>query len=327
MTTQNDTPANAGGNADAGNNSPAPDSFTDWDALASSSSQASGPVQRDADGVVDWDAASATNDSGQGREGEGEGGDADAGKKAEGDDRKKPEGDEGKSEDEKKRLSGAQRAKQQRERFLSEIAERDRRIAELEAAGKKPAGDAGDDAPKPPKEEDFNGDWFAYQRALAAHEAGEAARKATNEVLKSGEDQRARERSQREAAQRLDAHMDRVEAAREVIADYDKVMEGMKGTQIRNGSIEAIMSSEKSELISYHFATHPDQLTAFDSMTPRQQDREIGRLEATLKMPEPKKQTTAPPPLSKLKGAPAPRDVNAEINAYLDKTYGRDRKR
>jgi hypothetical protein len=119
----------------------------------------------------------------------------------------------------------------------------------------------------------------------------------------------------------------RVDKAREVIADFDAVMEGMKEVNVRDATIHEIMSSDKSDLISYHFATNPDDLHAFDAMTPREQAREIGRLEATLKMPEPKKATSAPPPLSKPKGGATPRDQSADLNAWLDKRYGKDRRK
>lgn len=290
MIDQTTTPADAGGNAATG--LAGPDGFIDFDTLT--------PETAPADEVDD---------------GEDEGAQPEA--KAEEKPEAKPE------EEEKKRLSGNQRAKQQRQQLLDQIAERDRRIAEL-SKGKEPAADAG---PKAPKEEDFNGDWFAYQRALTAFEAGESARKAAADILKSSEERSRTERAAKEANDRRDAHLDRVEKAREVIADFDAVMEGMKEVQVRDATIHEIMSSDKSELIAYHFATNPNDLHAFDAMTPREQAREIGRLEATLKMPEPKKATSAPPPLSRPKGGATPRDQNADLNAWLDKRYGKERRK
>jgi hypothetical protein len=342
MSDQNTTGGDAGGSTggDTSQITQTNDGYIDWDALEEANA-AIEPTKPDDNGIVDLDAEPA--DEGEGEteaegdkkpKGEGEKkpeGESDEDKqKAEGDKKPKGEGEkkpEGESdEDKQKRLSGAQRSKLQRQRLLDDIAARDKRIEELEAKGKQPAGNAGD-TPQPPKEADFNGDWFAYQRALAAFDAGEAARKATQDVLKSRESEEQQQRSAREARERDAAHIERVDAARETIADYDKVMEGMKGVQIRVGTINEIKSSEKSHLISYHFANNPDELTAFDDMTPREQAREIGRLEATLKMPEPKKQTTAPPPLSKPKGGSTPRDQNTQLNAWLDKKYGKDRKK
>jgi hypothetical protein len=299
MTDQNTAPANTGGNTDTGNTSVADDGFIDFDTLAPEA-----PSTAEGDDFGDDGAAEK----------------AKADEEAE---KAKAAEDKAKEEEGKKRLSGAQRAKQQRNALLDQIAERDRKIAELETVQQKPAG--GDAGPKTPKEEDFNGDWFAYQRALAAHEAGEAARKAANEVLKSREDGERGEREARAAREQRDAHLERTEKAREVIADFDAVMEGMKSVQVRNPTINEIMSSEQSALIAYHFATNPDDLTAFDAMTPREQAREIGRLEATLKLPEPKRQTSAPPPLSKPKGATTPPDQGAVLNNWLDKKYGKSR--
>ena len=55
-------------------------------------------------------------------------------------------------------------------------------------------------------------------------------------------------------------------------------------------------------LLAYHLASNPDKLSELNSMSDRERAREIGRLEASLKVPTGKKQTTAPPPLTTLKG-------------------------
>lgn len=270
-----------------------------------------GTLARDADGILDIDKLAPEPEPVN----EDEKPDAEAEKvKAEAETAKQ-------ADEEKKRLSGAQRSKLQRQALLDQIAERDRKIAEL--SKKEPAADAG---PKAPEEKDFNGDWFAYRDALSEYKSSEAARKTTQDVLKSSEERRSNERAAQAARDLDNAHLERVEKAKEVIADFDAVMEKMKGVHVHGpNTLYEIKSSDKSDLISYHFATNPTDLDAFDAMTPREQAREIGRLEATLKMPEPKKQTSAPPPLQSLKGGASPRDQSAELNAWLDKKYGKDR--
>jgi hypothetical protein len=79
-------------------------------------------------------------------------------------------------------------------------------------------------------------------------------------------------------------------------------MKAMDGVQVRTDVIDEIMSSEKSDLISYHLAKNPNELDALNAMNSRELARAMGRLEATLKLPEAKKQTSAPPPLSRSKG-------------------------
>lgn len=229
----------------------------------------------------------------------------------------------GKADDEpeRKKLSGAQRAKLREQRLLDQIAERDRELSELRAKSDKSAEQAGDDD-RPPKESDYE-DFFKYQRDAAAFEARRVAREEARKALDSREES---ERATREATARrqrdLD-HADRVEDARGVIADFDQVMTKMKGVEVRNDVIDEIKSSDKSALITYHLAQNPDRIEALNQMSPRELAREIGRLEATLKLPEPKKQTSAPPPLSSVKGGAAPASPDADLEAWLTKTYGK----
>jgi hypothetical protein len=234
----------------------------------------------------------------------------------------KDAGEEGKAE-ERKKLSGAQRAKLREQRLLQENSELQRKLEE--ATRKAPAADASD-AEKAPREEDFNGDWFAYQTAKQAFESRQAIR---DELRKDRETREASERETKQAEiarERREAHLERVEGAREVIADFDQVMKAMDGVQVRQDVIEEIMSSDQSALISYHLAKNPNELDALNAMNSRELARAMGRLEATLKMPEAKKQTSAPAPLSRPKGGAAPPSQEAELAAYLNKTYG-DRRR
>jgi hypothetical protein len=100
-------------------------------------------------------------------------------------------------------------------------------------------------------------------------------------------------------------------------------MKAMDGVQVRTDVIDEIMSSEKSDLISYHLAKNPNELDALNAMNSRELARAMGRLEATLKLPEAKKQTSAPAPLSRSKGGAAPpSSQEADSQAYLKKTYG-----
>ncbi|MCK1520216.1 hypothetical protein [Bradyrhizobium sp. 17] len=261
------------------------------------------------DGIIDLDAPEeVTEEAAEGEEGQSEEAKAAAAKAA-----------EETAETEKKKLSGAQRAKIREQRLLQENSDLQRRLEE--ATRKTPAADASD-AEKAPREEDYNGDWFAWQRALTAHEAGKAARDAIQGEFKTRE-QSQHEAKQAEVAQaRRDAHLERVEAAREVIADFDQVMKAMDGVQVRTDVIDEIMSSEKSDLISYHLAKNPNELDALNAMNSRELARAMGRLEATLKLPEAKKQTSAPPPLSRSKGGASPSSQEADLQAFFKKTYG-----
>jgi hypothetical protein len=224
----------------------------------------------------------------------------------------------------KTKLSGAQRAKIREQALRDEIAQRDR---ELEALRTKTPAAASANDPQEPKEEDFNGDFLAFTVAKAKFEA----RREAESILKSSRDREATDKAaeQAEAAKRQRAldHEERVTAAKSVITDFDTVMESMKGVEVRDDLIEEIMSSKNSAVIAYHLAQNPSELEALNRMSPRELAREMGRLEATVKLPEAKTKTSAPPPLSKVKGAATPPSQEKLLSAYLDKKYGTDRKR
>jgi hypothetical protein len=222
----------------------------------------------------------------------------------------------------RRKLSGAQRAKIREQALRDEIAARDR---ELEALRKAPAEKAGAD-PKEPKEEDFN-DFLAFTVAKATFEAQRTAEAAVKSSREREASERAAEQATADKQQRALDHQERVTAAKAVITDFDTVMEGMKGVEVRDDLIDEIMSSKNSAVIAYHLAQNPSELEALNRMSPRELAREMGRLEATLKLPEAKKQTSAPPPLSKQKGGAAPPSQEKSLSAWLDKKYGADRKR
>lgn len=232
-------------------------------------------------------------------------------------------GEKAGEEEKPKKLSGAQRAKIREARLLDENAELQRRLEEVTRKTSAPDAGGGE---KEPKEEDYNGDWWAYQNAKTAYDARQAIR----EELKKDRD--TREASEREtkqatiARERASAHAERVEAAREDIADFDEAMSEMKGVQVRQELIDEIMSSEQGAYLQYYLAKNPDKLEALNSLSGRELAREMGRLEATVKKPEAKKATSAPAPMSRPKGGAAPASVDADLAAWMNKTYGDRRK-
>jgi len=168
-----------------------------------------------------------------------------------------------------KKLSGAQRAKLQRQHLENEVRQRDQRIAELEQ-----------------------------------HFADQDHRQRSAEAERQAEAQRKRD----------EAHASRVREGKSTISDFDRVMNKMAGVEVHEDVIEEIKSSEKSHLLAYHLANNPDKLAELNHMGDRERAREIGRLEASLKMPEGKKQTSAPPPPSTLRGGAAPHVALEQVN-------------
>ena len=225
--------------------------------------------------------------------------------------------DKGEEADDKpKKPSGAQRAKRREEYLLNENRELQRRLEANER--QSPKGDGGKAKDEPPKEEDYNGDYFAWQRAMNVFDTGNLLDEKLN----------ARERKDIELRQadfrreREIAHIERIEEARETITDFDAVMATMKGVTIRDDVIEEIKASDKSPLLAYHLAKNPDKLRELNSMSTVELAREIGRLEGSLRMPAGKKQTTAPPPPGNLKGGAAPHvDLSQvdDMNEFADR--------
>lgn len=211
-------------------------------------------------------------------------------------------------EPKKKKPSGSERAKRREEYLLNELRERERRLEELER--QSPKGDGGKAKDEPPKEEEFNGDWTAYVAARAAYEAGKAVEGKLNDRERSNLESRQADAKR----ERTLAHLDRVEEAKDTIADWDQVIGSAKGVTVHEDVIDLIIESDKSALLSYHLAKNPNKIRELNSMSGRELAREIGRLEGSLRMPAGKKQTTAPPPPANLKGGAAPHTALEQVD-------------
>lgn len=220
--------------------------------------------------------------------------------------------EEGKDEEKPKKRSGIQRLKASRDALLAENAELMRR---LETSQPKQDGDE----EKPPKEEDFNGDWSKYLIASTAYQVRQD-RKA--EIQKENAT-----KAQAEQASvwrdRMADHQERIEEAKEVITDFDAVLATAKGITIRDELGAEIVMSPKSADLQYHLAKHQDELHRLNALSGRELAKEIGRLEATLHRPSAKKQTSAPPPPSRVKGGASPVSQEGILDSWLAKTYGK----
>lgn len=206
-------------------------------------------------------------------------------------------GDKPEEQQERKRLSGAQKAKRRETFLLNQLAERDRELEALRQS-RKPESEQ----EQPPKEEDFNGDWGEYIAAKAAYKI----RQDRQAEAKAERESRAQADQAGVWRERMADHQERVEDLKEVVKDFDEVIRSAAGISIREELGAEIVSSDNSALLQYHLAKNPDKLRELNSMTGRELARAIGRIEASLKLPEAKKQTTAPPPLTGLQGGAAP---------------------
>src|SRR5215218_1111730 len=235
--------------------------------------------------------------------------------KAEGetDEKVEDEGDDAKGEedgDKPANLSRSQLMRRQVEALRAENAELARRLT----GGQK-------DAPAAPKFEDFQGDYDAYDAARIKWAATEAIREASR-----SHDEERLERSTTELrAETLREFQASQESARKALPDFDTVV-GKASMQIAPHLGQAIIESDKSGLLQYHLATRPDLVHELNNSSPIEVARRIGRLEARLSLPTPKKTTQAPPPPAAVKGGSAVSSPDADIEGYLSKKYGKSRR-
>ena len=175
----------------------------------------------------------------------------------------------------------------------------ERLSSELDALKSKPTDDA-------PKVTDYaQGEWDpAFIADTAAHKA---AQKISSKLD---------ERDQRSKAEQINAakseaaedFMERADGLRPQIPDFDDAFAkfAQSGGQFAPHVIEEIHASENGPMLAYHLAKNPSLAIELNSLSPRDVAREIGRLEAKVSLPQPKKQTQAPAPLAALKGGAAP---------------------
>ncbi|MEK1931858.1 MAG: hypothetical protein AAAC47_19160 [Pararhizobium sp.] len=204
--------------------------------------------------------------------------------------------------DKPKRPSRYQRLKRERDALAAEISQlRNRPVAA--AADDKAALDelVRKDIGDPPKEDDFNGDWFAYERALTAYETEK--RIATRDIRRQAQEAQAASRRHSETI--LQDFQDRQHEARKAISDFDQVVRAVD-TELPPHAIQLILESEKGAVIQYHLAKNPEALERLTGMSPLAAAKEIARLEDRLSLPNPKTATKAAPPINAPKGGAAP---------------------
>lgn len=242
-------------------------------------------------------------------------------KEADGEDTKADDdaGEDGEDEDKPRRASRAERQKRALTAARARAAELEAKLAEVEQAKRQPAKD------DRPKEQDFNGDYAAFERAQTAYEIKQAIR----EEKARDEETRVNERRSAERQEKLEAFDESEDQLRERVPDYDKVMKQAKndGLKFAPHIGELILDSSKSAHLAYYLAGKPEKTSELNAMSPVQAAREIGRIEARLSLPTPDKSTKAPPPRSAPAGgaaaAPDPNKMSmADYKAWRDSGGG-----
>lgn len=151
---------------------------------------------------------------------------------------------------------------------------------------------------KPPRQEDFT-DYGEYLTKVAEWNGEQAARKLIAEERQTFQ-QGQQQRNQQAAAVQ---YSERAAAAKAKFDDFDEVIkDGRESVPVNDPTAKAIMSADNGPEIEYHLYTHPEEAKRIAGMDPISQVRAIGRLEAKLLTPSPKKTTSAPKPVKPLGG-------------------------
>lgn len=146
-----------------------------------------------------------------------------------------------------------------------------------------------------PKREAFE-DYEAYIEARAEWKAEQALLK-----HREAEKKQSVEQTRATEAQKLQArYQDTVEAARVELPDFDEVV-GEADIPITDAMRDAILDSPLGAKLTYHLAKHPEEVERIARMSPVQQLKAIGVIEASLSSPV--KTTKAPAPIKPIGGA------------------------
>ncbi|MFC6790579.1 hypothetical protein ACFQE0_13780 [Methylobacterium komagatae] len=222
------------------------------------------------------------------------------------------EGDEGEPEKPKKR-TGIHRMQDQIARLKAELESV--RSASTGAGEDRKAAIEKEIGPAP-KEADFD-DYAAFEDAKAEHRLKKV-------LAEQRHADRAASDANRQAAARdeaVEAFQDRLEDVREAIPDADAVLKAASDREVKPHVQELVVESEKGGLLAYYLAKNPEKLAELNRMTPLQAAKAVGALEPRLTLAKPKKTPSAPAPAKPVGGSAAPSSPDAELDAWLAKTY------
>lgn len=208
------------------------------------------------------------------------------------------ESDDGEDESEPeqpRKKSGSARLRERLDREIAQRAALEERLRMLDVPKAQPAPVA----EQPPREEDFNGDYFAWQRALTRYET-------KMELLPQIEAAKAEVAKAKQAetqAQVASEFVTKEKAFRQSVPDYDDVIAEARedGLTLPPHMIDTIASSDYGPALVYHLAKNPSAAMKLANMPPLLAAKELGRIEASITPAKPRTESKAPPPVQALK--------------------------
>jgi hypothetical protein len=231
----------------------------------------------------------------------------------------KPAATEAKQESETQTDDDLPRKESGSARLKRQLAQANARLIELERS-RDSSGDINAEVERrlgaPPKESDFQ-DYSSYDRQLTAYETAKMLARATVQ-----QEMETRKQSAEIARAEIDEeHISRAREAMKRIPDFVDVV-SKSNVPINDNLADWIKESEKSADLAYHLAKNPNLAAELNSLPPLQAARQLGRLEASLTIPQPRKATGAPAPNTAVRGGASPeRSSSAAIDAFIARKY------
>jgi hypothetical protein len=185
------------------------------------------------------------------------------------------------------------------------------RLEALEAARSAPT--AAPPANAAPKQSDF-ADYTEFAKALARHEAREAAKE---EIQRASQQDAARRTG--EAAQQTRASFER-EAQQQAKAagiDFEDAWDTLlqlPKEDVSEAFAAGLYASEEKALLVDYFAKNPDEVRRISDLQPVQAVRELAKIEVRLSAKTPPRTTKAPAPVRTVGGSSAAQSDPAKMS-------------
>ncbi|NBS68480.1 hypothetical protein EBT31_06140 [bacterium] len=202
------------------------------------------------------------------------------------------------------------RAEAQREREARETLER--RLKELEQrAAPTPVAPQPEQEPQPHQFQDA----FEYAKALTDYRV--------EQRLAQEKAAEAQARAQAEQQKVINSWLQRVEAAKAELPDFDAMLASASDVPVPDHIRDAMLTSEVGPKLLYHFAENPDVIKRLSDMPPVRALAELGKLEARFEA-KPEKPTVAkskaPEPIQPIR-ANGKADLPITANGEFHGTY------
>lgn len=211
------------------------------------------------------------------------------------------EDDDGKEEERPKKPSRYQRLKRSNEAMAAELADLRSR---LEGGSHVDGDELTKEIGEKPKESDFK-DYFEWQDALQEWRTRKVIVEERLKQRNEAKNEREAE-SRRDAQEAFDSQLDDLAGK---VENFDEIMQKAAEIQVAPHVKALIQESESGALLFLHLAQNADKVASLNRMPPVQAAREMGRIEAGLSLPNPKRATKAPPPVRNPAGKASPAPV------------------